>query len=81
MQDQLDKIGKLRCAVEALELTKKKIQMELDNEVAVLQQTCDHKEFIAEDNGDYHKPGYYYTCTCCNYFTTQRPSRGIIINL
>ncbi len=38
-----------------------------------LQKLCSHDEFIAERDGDYHKPGYYYTCKICNYFTTFKP--------
>ena len=38
-----------------------------------LQKLCPHDEFIAEDNGDYHKPGYYYTCKFCKHFTNFRP--------
>lgn len=32
------------------------------------QKTCDH-DFIKEDDGDYHRPGYYYTCKHCHYFS------------
>jgi hypothetical protein len=51
---------------------------ELEREVtkmeAELQSVCSH-DFIAEDDGDYHRPGYYYTCAHCNYFTRFRPEK------
>jgi hypothetical protein len=41
---------------------------------AKLENICDHN-FIAEDNGDYHKSGYYYTCSVCKYWTNIRPEK------
>jgi hypothetical protein len=38
-----------------------------------LEQVCSHDEFIAEDNGDYHKPGYYYICKNCNLCLIRKP--------
>lgn len=36
------------------------------------QRVCSH-EYQREDNGDYHKPGYYYTCKHCAHFRTSKP--------
>jgi septal ring factor EnvC (AmiA/AmiB activator) len=33
---------------------------------------CEH-QWVREDNGDYHRPGYYYVCRVCKEVTTQRP--------
>jgi hypothetical protein len=42
-------------------------------ELEKLQQICQH-EFIRESDGDYHKPGFYYTCKKCDYFTRYTPN-------
>ena len=44
--------------------TKNQYQIELEK----LQNICKH-EYVAEPNGDYHKPGYYYVCKKCEHFT------------
>lgn len=54
-----------KCQVRNLEEKLRKEQEEL-------QKICEH-DFIAEENGDYHKFGYYYTCRRCDYFTHIRP--------
>jgi hypothetical protein len=46
-------------------------------EKKVLQEMCLNEtghQYDAESDGDYHKPGYYYTCTSCGYWTNIRPS-------
>lgn len=45
---------------------------ELKKAIVKLENICDH-QFIAENNGDYHKPGYYYTCSICKYWTNRIP--------
>jgi len=37
-----------------------------------LQSVCEHN-YYAEDNGDYHKPGWYYVCSICKHWTSHRP--------
>lgn len=43
-----------------------------------LQRVCQH-EFIATDNGDYHKPGYYYTCKKCQFWSMSRPKDYLVL--
>jgi len=35
------------------------------------QNTCTH-EYQREDDGDYHKPRYYYVCKTCQHFKTKQ---------
>jgi len=50
---------------------------ELENKIEIeekkLQNLCTDHDFIAEDNNDYHRSGYYYICSKCNYMTTCKP--------
>jgi hypothetical protein len=48
--------------------SKHKLKIELEK----LQKMCIHN-YIAEQNGDYHKPGYYYVCEKCDHFTMYNP--------
>jgi hypothetical protein len=50
------------------------IETELKEEIETFQRNCPHDEMLAERDGDYHKPGFYYTCTVCEYFTRYYPS-------
>ena len=52
------------------------MQKELEKETKSLQNVCQH-EFIRESDGDYHKPGYYYTCKKCDYFTRYNPKYDV----
>jgi hypothetical protein len=42
---------------------------------AQLKELCEKRghDFLVEPDDDYHKPGWYYTCRHCNYWTKQRP--------
>lgn len=48
----------------------------LKTEIEKLQTMCEHN-YIAEPNGDYHKPGYYYVCEKCEHFTMYNPFKRI----
>lgn len=50
----------------------KDLKSQLQKEIIELEKICIH-DYIAEDNGDCHKSGYYYTCVNCKHFTTKRP--------
>ena len=50
------------------------LEKALENTQREFQKSCTH-DFIAEDDGDYHSPGYYFTCERCNYFTRIRPDK------
>jgi hypothetical protein len=73
---QYDKVQKIKKIIyeyeDALAHEKKKLKIEQD----ILQELCNDKghDYVAEDNGDYHRSSYYYTCKCCGYFTTSRPA-------
>ncbi len=72
---QLQKVQKIKKLIheyeDALTYERKKMKIEQD----ILQELCNERghAYVAEDNGDYHRPGYYYTCKCCGFFTTYRP--------
>lgn len=54
---------------------------ELKNENLNIIKSCSHDSYIAIDNGDCHKSGYYYTCNKCDYFTKSKPlDKKIIYN-
>ena len=69
---QFDKVQELKKNVAKLKMMYVSTQKELEKETKVLQDTCQH-EFIKEPDGDYHKPGYYYICKKCDYFTMYNP--------
>lgn len=69
---QFDKVQELKKNVVKLRLMYISTKNELEKETKMLQDICQH-EFIRESDGDYHKPGYYYTCKKCDYFTMYNP--------
>ena len=68
----------LRAKIEQTEMHLEMLKSLYDRKRLQMQMTCRHEEFMAEDNGDYHKPGYYYTCAKCGYFTNIKPSNNQI---
>lgn len=69
---QFDKVQHLKKDVRKLKMMYITMKEELDKETTKLQEICQH-EYIRESDGDYHKPGYYYTCKRCDYFTRYTP--------
>lgn len=69
---QFDKVQQLKKDVARVRMMYISLQKEFEKETKVLQEICNH-EFIKESDGDYHKPGYYYTCKKCDYFTMYNP--------
>ena len=69
---QFDKVQHLKKDVRRLKMMYITMKQELDKETIKLQETCQH-EYMRESDGDYHKPGYYYTCKRCDYFTRYTP--------
>lgn len=49
---------------------KKELELAENN----LRSICEH-DYYAEDNGDYHKPGWYYICSICKHWTNYRPDK------
>lgn len=45
----------------------------LKEEQSILQNQCSHDNVIAEDDGDLHRPSYYYTCKLCGHSVRFRP--------
>lgn len=74
--NQHQKVEKMKKLIheyeDAIAYEKRKLKIEQD----ILQELCNERghDYMAEDNGDYHRPGYYYTCKCCGFFTTYRPA-------
>jgi hypothetical protein len=67
-EQQLSKIQIIKRELFTLNRQYTITKYELDKQMKVLQDICEH-EFIRESDGDYHNPGYYYTCKHCDYFT------------
>ena len=61
--------GELLTLKEKIWILEQKIKTEEKN----LQIHCPHTQFRQEDNGDFHSPGYYYTCNVCGYFSRFKP--------
>lgn len=66
----------MRRIVAARERALAEAREQLKAEEQLLEDLCVNigHEFYAEDNGDYHNPGYYYICKHCNFLTCQKPS-------
>lgn len=73
---QFDKVQELKKNVVKLRMMYISTKHELEKETKMLQDICQH-EFIRESDGDYHKPGYYYTCKKCDYFTRYNPKYDV----
>lgn len=71
-QEQLTKVKALGLVLDILEKQTEDVRCELVKEQKLLQEMCTH-DFVAESDGDYHKPGYYYVCKSCKYFTRVKP--------
>ena len=48
------------------------LEQELRKEIAKLQKICTH-DYVAEDNGDYHRSSYCYRCAKCDLVTNIKP--------
>lgn len=70
--NQVTKVKTLKKELLLLKIDYNNKKQELEEETKILQNICEH-EFIRESDGDYHKPGYYYTCKKCDYFTRYTP--------
>lgn len=71
--NQVTKVALIKRELLLLKIEYNNKKEELEQEIKVLQEICKH-EFIRESDGDYHKPGFYYTCKHCDYFTRYKPS-------
>ncbi len=78
MEQQIQKVKELREEYYTMCRVVDKLHKQLDEEVVILQKNCNHPEFYKEDDGDYHSPGYYYTCKVCGYFTRFKPNNAKI---
>jgi hypothetical protein len=73
-QQQIDSVRDLRKRLYEARDHVRMMEADLKGEEERLQSVCNH-DYVAEDNGDYHRPGYYYTCSICNHFTCFKPSK------
>lgn len=76
---QITEVEKLKDEIKAAEENLIRLRKTLTVKVSELQSICTHDEFHADDNGDNHKPGYYYVCTDCKLFLTRKPANAVII--
>jgi hypothetical protein len=72
--EQLQEVNALRQKYYDMQDEMYRLKNKLDKEEIKLQSRCEHK-FIAESDGDCHRPSYDYTCKICKYFTKFRPER------
>ncbi len=49
------------------------IQDTLQKKVQEMQRLCSHVSFVAQRDGDYHRPSFDYVCVDCNLTTKTRP--------
>lgn len=73
MATRRERVAELKGAVEELRSRLCDLEHELARETKRLQRECDHEEYDVESDGDVHRPGKYYTCKQCGYFTKFRP--------
>ena len=71
-QERLDKVMKLRHVINETRTKLDELHFTYKHELEILQASCTH-DYVAEDDGDCHSPGYYYTCSICKHFTSRRP--------
>lgn len=71
--NQVTKVAIIKRELLLLKIEYNNKKEELEQELKILQDICEH-EFIRESDGDYHKPGFYYTCKHCDYFTRYKPN-------
>lgn len=76
--EQQQVVNDLKKELYDLENKIKTVKDTYEKELKKLQKECTHEEYNGESDGDYHKPGYYYTCKVCKYWTNTRPSNGKI---
>jgi hypothetical protein len=77
MEEYRRHVQRLRDEIHAARIHMQNLQRELLVTLRCLEEECQKQGhlFQAEDNGDYHKPGFHYTCTRCEYFTTRLPPK------
>ena len=74
MDVQIQKVKELKEEYYMMCKVVDRLKTQMEKEINTLQKQCSHDEFYKEDDGDYHRPGYYYTCKVCGYFTRFRPN-------
>ena len=79
MEDQIRLISSLDEMIESIKETLSQYEKILIKEKERLLQYCSKHEFLATSNGDYHKPGYFFTCKHCQYWTNIKPKDYPII--
>lgn len=75
MDIQIQKVKELKEEYYMMYKVVDRLKTQMEEEINTLKKQCPHDEFYKEDDGDYHSPGYYYTCTVCGFFTKCRPCR------
>ena len=70
-EQAVDRVNALKTQLGELRTKCREVEDQLNKEVETLQRMCTHN-YEAEDDGDYHRPSYYYVCTVCNHFTRNK---------
>lgn len=65
----MDEVNKLTQQLQQQEQAMIETKQKLKVAIERLQNACIH-DFYREDDGDYHRPTYYYVCRICQYVTT-----------
>lgn len=68
----------LKKTVDSIKATLAEFESKRDEEIEKFQKTCKHERFVAEDDGDCHSRGWYYTCQNCAYMTRFRPCKAVV---
>ncbi len=73
MEEQRDIVRRIQedIIIKTNELERLQNQLKIEKEK--LYSICQHKEYICESDGDYHKVGWYYICRDCGFTTSKRP--------
>lgn len=74
MEFQVERVEALRRAVRNAIDVLDTLKNTYEQERKVLEHMCPHEEYLAEDDGDCHSSGCYYTCKACKHFTKAKPS-------
>lgn len=72
-------IAELERQVAEARATYERLYALLQRKQAEVAATCPHDVFSAEDDGDCHSSGWYYTCQECRLMTRVKPAGKKIV--
>ena len=68
IEAQLEVVSNLKAQLRLLHTQRHNLETQINTEIDKLQNMCTH-DYVQTDDGDYHRPSYYYVCKICNHFT------------